>query len=88
MAKMIFVSLPVSDVARSTAFYEAIGLTGNAQFSDHTTSCLVFSDAHPGHVDDIRQVPAFHQQRDRRPEVHEPGAALSVRRQPARPSMT
>ncbi len=44
MAKMIFVSLPVSDVARSTAFYQAIGLTRNAQFSDGTTSCLVFSD--------------------------------------------
>jgi predicted lactoylglutathione lyase len=44
MAKSIFVSLPVSDVARSTAFYQAIGLTGNAQFSDGMTSCLVFSD--------------------------------------------
>lgn len=44
MAKSIFVSLPVSDVARSTAFYQAIGLTGNAQFSDGATSCLVFSD--------------------------------------------
>jgi uncharacterized protein len=44
MARMIFVSLPVSDVARSTAFYQAVGLTRSAQFSDHTTSCLVFSD--------------------------------------------
>ena len=44
MAKMIFVSLPVGDVARSTAFYEAIGVVKNAQFSDHATSCLVFSD--------------------------------------------
>ena len=25
MAKMIFVNLPVSDLARSTAFYQAIG---------------------------------------------------------------
>ena len=44
MPKMIFVSLPVSDVARSTSFYEAIGLARNAKFSDHATSCLVFSD--------------------------------------------
>ncbi len=44
MAKTIFISLPVNDVDRSTAFYQAIGLTGNAQFSDHATSCLVFSD--------------------------------------------
>ena len=27
MPKMIFVNLPVTDVARSTAFYEAIGMT-------------------------------------------------------------
>ena len=44
MAKAIFINLPVSDVARSTAFYQAIGLVRNAQFSDHSTSCLVFSD--------------------------------------------
>ena len=44
MAKMISINLPVSDVARSTAFYRAIGFTKNAQFSDHTTSCLIFSD--------------------------------------------
>jgi hypothetical protein len=25
MAKMIFVNLPISDLARSTAFYQAIG---------------------------------------------------------------
>jgi hypothetical protein len=44
MAKMIFVNLPVSDLARSTAFYEAVGAVKNAQFSDHTASCIVFSD--------------------------------------------
>jgi uncharacterized protein len=44
MAKMIFVNLPVSDLARATAFYQAIGATRNEQFSDHTASCMVFSD--------------------------------------------
>ena len=44
MAKMIFISLPVSDVARSTAFYQAVGAVKNDQFSDHTASCVVFSD--------------------------------------------
>jgi uncharacterized protein len=44
MAKMIFVNLPVSDVARATAFYEAVGAVKNPQFCDHTTSCMVFSD--------------------------------------------
>ena len=44
MARMIFVNLPVTDVARSTAFYEAVGGTKNPQFSDETASCMVFSD--------------------------------------------
>jgi predicted lactoylglutathione lyase len=44
MAKMIFVSLPVSDLARATAFYEAIGAVRNPQFSDDTASCMVFSE--------------------------------------------
>ena len=44
MAKMIFVNLPVSDLARSTAFYQAIGAAKNPQFSDDTASCMVFSE--------------------------------------------
>jgi uncharacterized protein len=44
MAKMIFVNLPVSDLARATAFYEAIGAARNQQFSDQTASCMVLSD--------------------------------------------
>ncbi|WJR80042.1 VOC family protein [Bradyrhizobium sp. NP1] len=44
MSKMIFVNLPVSDLARATAFYQAVGATKNAQFSDQTASCMVFSD--------------------------------------------
>jgi uncharacterized protein len=44
MAKMIFVNLPVTDLARSTAFYEAVGAVKNPQFSDDTGSCMVFSE--------------------------------------------
>jgi predicted lactoylglutathione lyase len=44
MAKLIFVNLPVSDLQRSTAFYEAIGAVKNEQFCDHTASCMVFSE--------------------------------------------
>ncbi|MCA1455755.1 VOC family protein [Bradyrhizobium sp. BRP22] len=44
MSKLIFVNLPVSDLARSTAFYQAIGAAKNPQFSDDTGSCMVFSD--------------------------------------------
>jgi uncharacterized protein len=44
MAKLIFVNLPVGDLARATAFYQAIGATKNEQFSDETASCMVFSE--------------------------------------------
>jgi uncharacterized protein len=44
MPKMIFVNLPVSDLARSTAFYEAVGARKNEQFCDGTASCMVFSE--------------------------------------------
>ena len=44
MTKLIFVNLPVSDLARATAFYQAVGASKNEQFSDETASCMVFSD--------------------------------------------
>ncbi|MDT9599025.1 VOC family protein [Sphingosinicella rhizophila] len=44
MPKMIFVNLPVADLDRANAFYEAIGAEKNPMFSDHTASCMVFSD--------------------------------------------
>jgi predicted lactoylglutathione lyase len=45
MPRMIFVNLPVADLDRSIAFYEAIGAVRNPQFSDDTAACMVFSDA-------------------------------------------
>lgn len=42
---MIFVNLPVRDLSKSTAFYQAVGGTMNPQFSDETASCMVFSEA-------------------------------------------
>ncbi|MCK0206480.1 VOC family protein [Starkeya koreensis] len=44
MPKMIFVNLPVRDLTRAIAFYEAVGATKNPQFSDETGACMVFSD--------------------------------------------
>ncbi len=41
---MIFVNLPVADLQRSVAFYEAVGATKNPQFSDNTAACMVLSD--------------------------------------------
>jgi predicted lactoylglutathione lyase len=43
MAKLIFINLPVSDLARATAFYEVIGAVKNARFSGDRASCMVFS---------------------------------------------
>ena len=45
MTKMIFVNLPVNDLAASTRFYEAIGCKKNEQFSDDNASSMVWSDA-------------------------------------------
>ena len=44
MPKMIFVNLPVADVAASTAFYEALGMTRDARFSNEQASAMVWSD--------------------------------------------
>lgn len=42
--KMIFVNLPVTDLSRSIAFYEAVGATLNPLFTDDTAACMVFSE--------------------------------------------
>jgi hypothetical protein len=45
MAKMIFVNLPVADLAASKRFYEALGFTNNPQFTDDTAACMVWSES-------------------------------------------
>lgn len=45
MTRMIFVNLPVADLAASMAFYEALGFTNNPQFTDETAACMVWSEA-------------------------------------------
>jgi predicted lactoylglutathione lyase len=44
MPKMIFVNLPVKDLAASTRFYKAIGCEKNEQFSDEKAASMVWSD--------------------------------------------
>jgi uncharacterized protein len=44
MPTSIFITLPVKDVKKSTAFYEALGLKRNPQFTGDTTACIVVSD--------------------------------------------
>jgi uncharacterized protein len=45
MSKIIFVNLPVTDLPKSRAFYEAIGFINNPQFSDETAACMVLSES-------------------------------------------
>ncbi|RDE08125.1 VOC family protein [Pelagibacterium lacus] len=44
MPKMIFINLPVKDLAASTRFYEAIGCTKNPEFSNDDVSSMMWSD--------------------------------------------
>ena len=44
MTQSIFVNLPVADLKRSMAFYEALGFTNNPQFTDETAAGMVWSD--------------------------------------------
>ena len=45
MTKMIFVSLPVTDLSASLAFYKALGFEQNPRFSDDSSACMVWSEA-------------------------------------------
>lgn len=44
MSKQVFINLPVADLAKSTAFYEALGFTLNPLFTDDNASALMWSD--------------------------------------------
>jgi len=44
MSRMIFVNLPVDDLAASIRFYEAIGCEKNEQFSNDQAGMMVWSD--------------------------------------------
>jgi uncharacterized protein len=44
MATNIFVNLPVQDLDKSMAFFQALGYRFNPQFTDKTAACLVISE--------------------------------------------
>jgi len=44
MSKMIFVNLPVADLPKSKAFYEAVGFVNNPQFTNENAAAMVWSD--------------------------------------------
>ena len=44
MSTKIFINLPVRDLDKSKAFFQALGWTVNPQFTDETAASLVISD--------------------------------------------
>ncbi|RWE16889.1 MAG: lactoylglutathione lyase [Mesorhizobium sp.] len=44
MSKMIFVSLPVTDVKASVAFYESLGFKNSPKFTSETAAGMVWSE--------------------------------------------
>jgi predicted lactoylglutathione lyase len=45
MSRMIFVNLPVRDLAKSRAFLEALGATNEPKFTDETAACMRLSES-------------------------------------------
>jgi hypothetical protein len=43
-SRLIFVNVPVKDVAGSTAFFRALGFDFDAKFTDDSCACMVVSD--------------------------------------------
>ena len=44
MSKQVFINFPVNDLAKSVAFYEALGFTKNEMFSDERGAAQQWSD--------------------------------------------
>ena len=45
MSKQLFLNLITKDLAKATAFYEAIGCVKNERFSGETASCMVWTES-------------------------------------------
>ena len=45
MARQMFVNLPVKDVARTRAFFTALGFSFNPQFSNDQALCMIVGDS-------------------------------------------
>ena len=45
MSKQVFINLPVVDLSRSLAFYEALGFGRNPQFTGEDAGCITISDS-------------------------------------------
>ena len=45
MSHLMFLNLPVENLARSVAFFGELGFTFNPQFTDDTSTCMIISDS-------------------------------------------
>ena len=44
--RQMFVNLPVTDLERAKAFYQALGFSLNPQFTDHNAACVIVEQDH------------------------------------------
>jgi uncharacterized protein len=44
MTRQIFITLPVADLPKSIAFFEALGFSQNPQFTGDSAACIVLSE--------------------------------------------
>jgi predicted lactoylglutathione lyase len=51
----MFVNLPVTDLERAKAFYEAIGFRINPLFTDHNAACVVVEEDHSYFMIQVRE---------------------------------
>jgi hypothetical protein len=52
---MMFVNLPVTDLDRAKAFYEAVGFRINPMFTDHNAACVVVEEDHNYFMIQVRE---------------------------------
>ncbi|BDU76910.1 VOC family protein [Mesoterricola sediminis] len=45
MVHQVYLTLPVADLAKSVAFFKALGFPQDPRFSDETAACIVISEA-------------------------------------------
>lgn len=44
MSKQVFINLPVANLPKSIAFFQALGFSHNPQFTDDAGACIIVSD--------------------------------------------
>ncbi len=88
MSTKMFVNLPVKDLAKSIAFYKALGFTFNPQFTDDTAACMVISEHNYAMLLTHEKFRVVHDQADPGRAARQPGCWWRSRSKASRPSTT